>query len=78
MARRNCIVTDGGSCFDRDDKTIYTNDGNLIANLYNLDIDRMSDDDLAILAIAFELAYRQGYNTAQRKLTTKIQEIFGI
>lgn len=78
MARRNCIVTDGGTYFDRNKKEVYTNDGYLVADLHFMDIDKMSDDNLTAITVALEFAYRQGCGVAQQKFAKKIQEIFEI
>lgn len=78
MARTNCIVTDSGTYLDRNTKKVYSNDGYLVADLYGLNMSKMSDDDLTIIVVALEFAYRQGCGVAQRKFATKIQEVFGI
>ena len=49
-----------------------------MADLYGLDIGEMSDDDLTIITLALEFAYRQGCGVAQEKFAKKIQEIFEI
>lgn len=78
MARKNCIVTDNGTYFDRDTKRAYTNDGYVIADLYGLDIGEMSDDDLIIITVALEFACSQGRNIAQERFATKVKEVFGL
>ena len=78
MARKNCIVTDSGSYFDRDTKRAYSYDGYILADLYGLDIGEMSDDDLTIITVALEFAYLQGRSIAQERFATKVKEVFGL
>lgn len=78
MARTNCVVTDSGTYLDRDTKRVYTHDGYLVADLYGLSIGEISDDNLTIMVIALEFAYRQGCGVAQERFAKKIQEIFDI
>lgn len=78
MARKNCIVTDNGTYFDRDTKRAYTNDGYVIADFYGLDIGAMSDDDLTIIIVALEFAYSQGRTITQERFATKVKEVFGL
>lgn len=78
MARKNCIVTDSGSYFDRDAKRVYSYDGYVLADLYGLGIGKMTDDDLTIITVALEFAYLQGRNIAQERFATKVKEVFGL
>lgn len=78
MARKNCIVTDNGSYLDRDTKRVYSHDGYVLADLYGLNISEMSDDDLTIITVALEFAYRQGLGIAQERFATKVKEVFGL
>lgn len=78
MARKNCIVTDSGSYFDRDTKRVYSHDGYIIADLFSLDINEISEDSLITIIVVLEIAYHQGYEVAQKKFAKKIQEVFGI
>lgn len=78
MARTNCIVTDNGSYLDRNSKIVYAYDGCRIADLYNLNIGEMSEQDLVILTVAVEQAYKQGKSIAHETFANKIREVFGI
>lgn len=78
MARKNCIVTDSGGYFDRDTKRVYSHDGYIIADLFSLDINEISEDSLITIIVVLEIAYHQGYEVAQKKFAKKIQEVFGL
>lgn len=76
MARTNCIVTDRGYNFSLDNKTIEAPDGMLIANLCNIDISKLTKQELVELTILFQKTYEKGHCIATDNFRTKIQNFF--
>lgn len=76
MARTNCIVTDKGYNLSLNDKTMYSPDGIQIADLYNIDISKLTEQELVELTILFQKTYEQGHHIATDNFRTKIQNFF--
>ena len=76
MARTNCIVTDKGYNLSLNNKTIYSPDGVQIADLYNLDITKMTEQELIEITILFQKTFEQGQRIATDNFRTKIQNFF--
>ena len=76
MARTNCIVTDKGYNLSLNNKTIYSPDGVQIADLYNLDIAKMTEQELIEITILFQKTFEQGQRIATDNFRTKIQNFF--
>ena len=76
MARMNCIVTDKGYNLSLNNKTIYSPDGVQIADLYDIDISKLTEQELIELTILFQKTYEQGHRIATDNFRTKIQNFF--
>lgn len=72
MAHINCIVIDNGSFLSLDSKMIIASDGEIITDLYPMDINKFTETELIELIEKFSSAYELGQNMAKKKM----QKIF--
>lgn len=74
--KANCLILDNGFYCSIDSKTIHAPKGDLIADLYHLDISKMSEKDIIELTICFSKAYQKGEQNATDEFKQKIQNFF--
>lgn len=75
--RTNCIVIDNGYSFSLDSKTIQTPNGKQIADLYHIDISKLTEHELIQLTILFSQAYERGRKSAEQDFKEKLNNFFG-
>lgn len=75
--RTNCIVIDNGYSFSIDSKTIQTPKGIQIADLYHIDISKLTEHELLQLTILFSQAYERGRKSAECDFKEKLNNFFG-
>ena len=75
--RTNCIVIDNGYSFSIDSKTVQTPNGIQIADLYDIDISKLTEYELIKLTILFSHAYERGKKSAECDFKEKLNNFFG-
>ena len=76
MALTNCIATDKRYILSLSNKVIYSPEGEQIADLYHIDISKLTEQELIELTILFQLAYDKGRQRETDKFRIRIQNFF--
>jgi hypothetical protein len=78
MALTNCIITDNGYIFSRANKRIIAPNGTRIADLYFLDLEKMTEEHLIQLILNFSNCYELGQQMVKKNMAENISKIFGL
>ena len=74
--RKNCIVLDNGCSYSLHSKTIQTPKGEQIADLYDIDTSKLTEEELVTLTILFASAYEKGKKCAEKNFRKKLLNFF--
>lgn len=74
--RKNCIVLDNGYSYSLHSKTIQSPEGEQIADLYDIDTSKLTEEELITLIVLFVSAYNKGKKCAETKFRKKLLNFF--